>query len=231
MPISHFSKNGLTTGFLRFESFLPDTFWCSLQSKEHQKVHQHFCPENRKIGLRNSCVAALKTVFKLIKPEKPRKTPKGRKKAQKVVVDFLDFFFGRSDWIRTSDALPSRIVERGSRHSRVSRSPCFVGYRFVKTAHRAVFARSPLVPCSGPIRRGFEPGASGKRERRANALRSLLVGVTGFDGLPMEPYQRAPPSIQKGRLFRMAGRKSFAASGKTPLVRTGATGKKRFQQI
>ena len=78
-----FSKSGLTTGLLGFESFPPDSFWRSLQSKETQKVHQHFCPENRKIGLRNSCVAALKPVFEPKKPEKPRKTPKGRKKNAK----------------------------------------------------------------------------------------------------------------------------------------------------
>ncbi|MBP5173943.1 MAG: hypothetical protein ILP01_03240, partial [Clostridia bacterium] len=59
-----------------------------------QKVHQYFCPENRKNGLRNSCVAALKPVFKLKKPEKPRKTPKGRKETQFALVDKLRFFDG-----------------------------------------------------------------------------------------------------------------------------------------
>ena len=102
--------------------------------------------------------------------------------------------FGRSDWIRTSAALPSRIVERGSRHSRVSRSPCFVGYRFVKTAHRAVFARSPLVPCSGPIRRWFEPGASGKQRAGTNVPALCLVGVTGFE--PAASWSRTKRSTK-----------------------------------
>ena len=35
----------------------------------------------------------------------------------------------------------SRIVEQGARHSRTSRSPCFVLHRFAKTPHRGVFAR------------------------------------------------------------------------------------------
>ena len=60
--------------------------------KEQQKVHQYFCPENEKIGLRNSVVADLEPDFNLKNPEKPQKTPNGRKKTQKVVVDFLGFF-------------------------------------------------------------------------------------------------------------------------------------------
>ena len=110
VPVSHFSKNGLTTGFLGFESTHTVLFWSSLQSKETQKVHRHFCPENRKNGLRNSCVAALKPVFKPKKPEKPRKTPKGRKKTQNVVVDKLRFFDGGDERIRTYDPPVNRLI-------------------------------------------------------------------------------------------------------------------------
>ena len=87
----------------RFESYLVNLFWRSLQSKETQKVHRHFCPENRKNGLRNSRVATLKPVFKLKKPKKPRKTPKGRKETQFALVDKLRFFYGGDGGIRTLD--------------------------------------------------------------------------------------------------------------------------------
>ena len=88
MFFEHFrSKKG-------FESYLAYSFWRSLQSKETQKVHLRFCSESRKNGLRNSCVAALKPVYKLKKPENTQKTPKGRKKTQNVVVDKLRFFDG-----------------------------------------------------------------------------------------------------------------------------------------
>ena len=102
--------------------------------------------------------------------------------------------YGRSDWIRTSGALPSRIVERETRHSRVSRSPCFVGYRCVKTAHRAVFACSPLVPGSGPNRRRFESGASGKQRAGTLVPALCLVGVTGFE--PAASWSRTKRSTK-----------------------------------
>ena len=120
--------------------------------------------------------------------------------------------YGRSDWIRTSAALPSRIVVRETRHSRVSCSPCLVGYRCVKTARWAVFACSPLVPGSGPNRRRFEPGASGKRERRANALRSLLVGVTGFE--PAASWSRTKRSTKLSHTPIFNFRKGYYNTGK-----------------
>ena len=42
-------------------------------------------------------------------------------------------------------ALPSRIVETGVKRSFTPVSPCFVGYRYAKIAHCAVFACSPTT--------------------------------------------------------------------------------------
>ena len=152
-------------------------------------------------------------------PESPilpifaRFLPKTQEKTPFVVVDKRGFFSGRSDWIRTSAALPSRIVERETRHSRVSRSPCFVGYRCVKTAHRAVFACSPLVPGSGPNRRRFEPGTTDKeaspRTRRGEAS---LVGVTGFE--PAASWSRTKRSTKLSHTPVFNFRKGYYNTGK-----------------
>ncbi len=117
-----FSKNGLTTRFLRFKSPHPVPFCCSLQRKETQKVHHvrfespclyllgvlcfrkeilkvrhHFCPENEKNGLRNNVDAALKPVFWLENLEKPRKIAKNAKRAQKSPKS-LGRLFGFLSW-------------------------------------------------------------------------------------------------------------------------------------
>ena len=80
--------------FSGFKSFQPVFFWCSLQSKETQKVHQRFRPflppENKKLGFR--------TVDQ--PPESPKLPdfalflPKMQEKTPFVVVDkrgFLDY--------------------------------------------------------------------------------------------------------------------------------------------
>ena len=133
-----------------FKSFQPVFFWCSLQSKETQKVHQHFCLENRKNGLRNSCVAALKPVFKLKKPEKPRKAPKGRKKTQFALVDKLRFFSGLPDRIRTC-GLKSRSLALYPAGLRVG----------IGTSRICVQALYVVDP------KGFEPSTSALRTRRS----------------------------------------------------------------
>ena len=144
-----FSKNGLTTRFLRFKSSHPDTFCCSLRRKETQKVHHfrfespclyllgvlcfrkeilkvhhHYCPENEKNGFRNSIFADPKHVFNHKNPEKPRKTPKGRKKTQKVVVDFLGFFDGSPFGARTNNIYDLRRAPgRKTKMERIARHP------------------------------------------------------------------------------------------------------------
>ena len=74
-------------------------------------------------------------------------------KTKSLVNSRLQDFFGRSDWIRTSDcspqshsradlAKPSRVA---SVHS-APPAPCFVGKNFEKTPHRGVFPSFSLDP-------------------------------------------------------------------------------------
>ena len=110
-----FSKNGLTTGFLSFKSFPPDTFWCSLQSKETHKGSsptrlillgvlcwckerlkdiRFFALKTEKTGSGTAALLLWSPFLSSKKPEKTWKAPKGRKKTWKVMVYFSGFFYG-----------------------------------------------------------------------------------------------------------------------------------------
>ena len=84
-----------------FKSPHPVFFWCSLQSKETQKVHQHFrpfsCPENKKSGFQTVDQPSGSPIC----PYFARFLPKMRKETPSVVVDKRRFFYGGQGWIRT----------------------------------------------------------------------------------------------------------------------------------
>ena len=63
------------------------------RAKKRKKYTCIFALKTEKIGPQNSIDATLKPDFNLQNLEKPRKTPKGHKKTQKVVVDFLGFLW------------------------------------------------------------------------------------------------------------------------------------------
>ena len=88
-------------GCLWFKSLTFDFFARSLQSKETQKVHQHFrafsAPENKKSG---SAAAGL-LHWSPKTPIFARFLPKMRKETPSVVVDKRRFFYGGQGWIRT----------------------------------------------------------------------------------------------------------------------------------
>ncbi len=84
-----------------FKSLQPVFFWCSLQSKETQKVHQHFRPfsrpENKKSGFRTADRPSESPKL----PDFARFLPKMQEKTPFAVVDKRGFFFGWGGRIRT----------------------------------------------------------------------------------------------------------------------------------
>jgi hypothetical protein len=105
-----FSKNGLITGFFRFKSTHHVSFCCSLQSKETQKVHQHFRPflrpEMKKSGFRTADLPSESPILPLF----ARFLPKMQEKTPFVVVDKRGFFVGGKRWIRTTEVTDNRFT-------------------------------------------------------------------------------------------------------------------------
>ena len=95
---------------LRFKSFQPVFFWCSLKSKETQKVHQRFRPffrpENKKSGFRTAdqpSESPICAYFACFLPKMLIETPS-------VVVDKRRFFCGGQGWIRTTEVGDGRFT-------------------------------------------------------------------------------------------------------------------------